>query len=268
MLDVLIHKYLNVPYQLHAKTNKAVARPQATVVFLHGIGNSSASWNEVTKKLPKDIRVISIDLLGFGQSPSPRWLKYNTRIQARSVFRTLFRLGISQQIIIVGHSMGSLVAVELAKRYPLLVKSLILCSPPFYTDHERHNIITDPNKILKDFYRLLQKHPETLVDLAPIAVKLKIVSKAFDVTDKNVDVYMAALESSIINQDLFKEVKRLQKPIQIIHGALDPVVIKKNLTDIVRSNKHASLSVILAGHELLGAYVPAVIKAVGIALKR
>jgi len=262
MFNTVLHKYLRIPYRLHVYVDNKVKNPVATVLLLHGMGNSGASWDEVVKKLPKDIRVISIDLLGFGQSPSPRWLKYSTVVQARSVTSTLLRLGISQQLIIVGHSMGSLVAVELAKQYPLFVKSLILCSAPFYNNEEKKTLLPNPNVVLKRFYKILQKYPKNVVGVVPLVTRLNIVGKAFNVTSDNVDIYLGALQASIVNQTGFHDIKKLKKPIRLLHGIIDPVVIKENLDEIVADNKHAKLTVVLAGHELLGAYIPAVVKAI------
>lgn len=262
MFDTVIHKYLRVPYSLNVHIDQKAKRPRATVLLLHGIGNSGAAWEDIVKELPNDIRIISVDLLGFGKSPSPRWMKYDIDIQAQSIAATLLRLNIRQPLIVVGHSMGALTAVELARRYPFIVRSLVLCSPPFYSDEERRQLLPNPNKMLRDFYRLIMKTPAALVTAAPLATKLRIVGKAFSVTRDNVDIYMAALESSIIHQTSFSDVKKLKKPMRILHGAFDPVVVKKNLDEIVRLKKNAELTVVMSGHELLGAYVPAVVKAV------
>jgi pimeloyl-ACP methyl ester carboxylesterase len=262
MFDTLLHKYLRLPYRLNVHFDKKAKDPVATIVLLHGLGNSGESWDEVVSQLPPNVRVISIDLLGFGASPSPRWLKYNTVIQARSVAATLIRLNITQKMTIVGHSMGSLVAVELTRRYPLFVKSLVLCSPPFYNEVQRKTLLPDPNAVLKKIYRMMQKHPEDVVDIIPLFSRLNIVGKAFRVTDENVDIYLGALEASIVHQTALRDVKKLQKPIRILHGMFDPVVIKKNLDGIVKTNQNAKLTVVLAGHEMLGAYIPAVVKVI------
>lgn len=268
MLDTIVHRYLRIPYRLHVHVDQKALKPRATVLLIHGIGNSGAAWDEIVKELPDDIRIISIDLLGFGKSPAPRWMQYDIGIQAQSVATTLLRLNIRRPLIIVGHSMGSLVAVEIAKRYPFIVKSLVLCSPPFYSYDERRRLLPNPNKILTDFYRLVIKKPAAVVNAAPFASKLKVVGKAFDVTHDNVDIYIAALESSIIHQTSLSDAKRLKKPLHILHGALDPVVIKKNLDDVVAANDRAKLTVVPAGHELLGPYVPAVVKAVKRVIER
>lgn len=262
MFDTFMHRYLRIPYSLNVHIDQKAKRPRATVLLLHGIGNSAAAWDEIVRELPNDIRVISVDLLGFGDSPSPRWTKYDIGIQARSVAATLVGLGIRQPMIIVGHSMGALTAIEIAKRYPLIVRSLILCSPPLYDDVQRRQLLPDPNILLRHFYRLVMKAPATVVTAAPLAVKLRIVGKAFNVTRENVDIYMAALESSIIKQTSMRDILKLNKPIRMLHGTFDPVVIKKNLDNVASANASAELTVVPAGHELLGLYIPAVVKAI------
>lgn len=260
MLDLLIHKYLRLPYPLHVHFARKVKQPRAAVLLLHGIGTSGAAWDAVIAGLPKDIDVISVDLLGFGQSPSPSWAIYNTASQARSVIATLLKLKIRQQLIVVGHSMGGLVAVEMAKRYPFLVKSLILCSPPFYNNTEARQLLPNRDKALKDLYRLVKKYPKEFTTIVPLAIKYQLVEKAFNVTDENVGTYMAALEASIINQTAVEDAKSLRKPMIILHGVFDPVVIKKNLEEIVAANENAKLAVTLAGHAVLGPYIPAIVK--------
>lgn len=262
MLDTLFHKYLRIPYQLHVHIDQKPKKFKTTILLLHGMGNSGASWDAVTKELPKDVRVISVDLLGFGKSPTPRWLRYSTSIQTKSVIATLRKLGVKRKVIIVGHSMGSLVATEFTKLYPTRVQALILCSPPFYTNSQKRTLLPNHNALLRKFYTLVQKYPKNVVGATPIATKLKIVSKAFNVTSENVDIYMAALQASIMNQTGYDDIRHIKKPIHMLYGRFDPVVVRKNLDTIVKQNPFASLSVVSAGHELTGAYIPAVIKSI------
>lgn len=263
MWDTLIHHWLRVPYTLYVKVDRRVKKPKATVVFLHGIGLSSEAWQEVIARLPADIRVISIDLLGFGQSPKPHWAIYSVRLQARMFIATIVRLRITGPIILVGHSLGALVSVEIAKKYPLLVKSLILCSPPFYKpDSLARKLLPHTDTILKDIYKAIHKRPDQFVKISMLAVKYGLVNKSFSITDDDVHSYMGALEASIINQTSLHDAITLKKPMQIIHGALDPVVIGKNLKTLVKNNHRAKLSIIIASHEVTGLYVAAVVKAI------
>lgn len=264
MWDTFAHRWLRLPYTLHVHDDvRRAKKPRATVLFIHGIGNTGASWGDVIRALPDDLRLVSIDLLGFGQSKSPAWAVYNAKTQARSVLATYFRLRISGQVIIVGHSLGALVAVEIAKRYPLLVKSVILCSPPFYReDPVKRRLFPGSDRMLKRLYARMVTHPEELLAISRVLKRLGLVNKSFNLTRDNSSSYIGALEASIINQTAFDDAVRLKIPVHILYGRLDPAVIHRNLKAVVQRNPNAKLTTLLAGHEVVGPFIPAVIKVI------
>jgi len=262
MFDRFLHKWLRVPYPLHVRHNQRPKKARGTVLFIHGIGNTGEAWSAVTEQLPDDIRIITIDLLGFGGSQSPAWAVYDAKTQARSVLATLLKLRLTGPIIVVGHSLGALVAVEVAKRYPLLVKSLILCSPPFYQSDEVKTLLPNTDKLLRQLYSSVRAHPDQFVRLSSFAMKYNLINKSFSVTLDNIDTYMAALESMIINQTSLHDAQKLKVPIRIIKGTLDPFVVGKNLKRVARANDNIELKTILAGHEIRGLFIPAVVKAI------
>jgi pimeloyl-ACP methyl ester carboxylesterase len=263
MWDLITHKWLRVPYTLHVATDQKVKKPRATVLFVHGIGNSGSAWDEVIEELPKDVRLVSIDLLGFGESQRPTWAVYSAKTQARAVLATYLRLRIKGQVIVVGHSLGSLVAVEIAKRYPLLVRSMVLCSPPFYkADPAKWRLVPSGDHLLKDIYKQARRRPEELIALSGVAMKLGLVNKSFSLTRDNAPSYISALESSIINQTSLEDAIKINTPIQLIYGRLDPVVLYKNLRYLAEHNQRVHITNVLAGHEVRGLFVPAVVKAI------
>jgi len=254
-MDTALHKWLKIPYTLHVTEFLSPKKPKATFILIHGIGNSAKAWNTLIPLLPKNVRVIGIDLLGFGKSPRPSWGKYDAKSQARSVSATLLKLGIVQPPIIVGHSLGALVAVEVAKRYKFRIKKLILCSPPFYRQTEEKRRLLQRDEILKDLYRRAKKYPQTLESLSPLIVKLKLANSAFDINAGNVGAYFAALESSIVNQTSMIDAEKLKLPITILYGSLDPVVIGSNIRILAKRNSNIVAKKITTGHEVVGRYV-------------
>lgn len=264
MWDIFTHRWLRLPYTLHIHDDvRTVKKPRATVLFIHGIGNTGASWDDVIQALPNDLRLVSIDLLGFGSSKSPAWAVYDAKTQARSVLATYLKLHLSGQVIIVGHSLGALVAVEIAKRYPLLVKSIILCSPPFYReDPVKRRLFPGSDRMLKRLYARMTTHPEELLAISRVLKRLGLVNKSFNLTRDNSASYISALEASIINQTAFDDTAKLNVPIHILYGRLDPAVIYRNVKGVVRRNPTAKLTTLLAGHEVVGPFVPAVVKAI------
>lgn len=262
--DTIFHRWLKIPYTLHIEINRMPATKKApTILFIHGIGNSGAAWQEIIGQLPDHFRLITIDLLGFGKSPRPAWATYNAKTQARSVIATLLKLRINGPVIIVGHSLGALVAVEVTKRYPLIVRSLILCSPPFYAvDEVTRRLFPSGDSMLRKMYRHGIDHPETLIKIAALAIRLGIVNKTFTLTANDVPSYMGALEASIINQTSLEDATQLKKPVTIIAGRFDPVVIKRNLKTLAMRNKRVKLITVTAGHEVTHRFIPPIIRAI------
>ena len=259
VVDRLIHKYFKLPYRLHIQRVHRVKRPRATIVFLHGIGSSGAEWHDVVDALPKDISIITIDLLGFGKSPRPEWARYDAREQARSVIATLVRFGIRGRVMVVGHSLGALVAVEVAKRYPVLVSSLILCSPPFYNP-DSDGRLPNPDRILQTLFGQVERNQSYFLKLATLAIKYKLVNPAFSVTEETLPSYVQTLKAAIISQSAYDDVQDLNCPITIIYGALDPLVIDKNVKAVAKENPKVTLARIIVGHEIIGRFVPTVVE--------
>ncbi len=264
----VFHRYLRVPYTLNVKVYQNPKHPRATFVFIHGIGNSLHAWNEIVDTLPDDVRLIGIDLLGFGDSPKPRHAVYNAKTQARSVGVTLLSLRLAQRPILIGHSLGALVAVDIASRYPLVIKRLVLCSPPFYRPRVPAATLPTKEEMLRSLYKAALKHPDQLQKLSPIAVRLGLANKALTINEDTTASYIAALESSIINQTSLSEIKRLSLPITIMYGALDPVVVSATIAQLGKSQKNITVKRIVAGHEVVGRYAKELTKLLSSLLSR
>lgn len=257
MWDKIIHKWLGWPHRLHISFLRRPKQPRATLLFLHGIGASSNIWRKVLTGVPSNLAVATVDLLGFGSSPKPTWLEYDAKRQARSVVNTCRRLRLSGPIVIIGHSLGALVAVEIAKLYPGLADRLILCSPPFYRlDSSTRKLIPSSDKVLRDLYLAIKNKPEQFMKISKLAAKYGVIDRAFRLDEDNIHSYMSALEASIVNQTAFEDVQSLHLPIEIVYGTLDPVLITKNLKLLQRRQDNIRLTSVVAAHNVRGRYVP------------
>lgn len=226
--------------------------------MLHGIGNTHESWQPVISKLSEDTRVVSVDLLGFGKSAHPAWATYNAKTQARSVQATLFKLSIFSKISIVGHSLGALVAIEFAKRYPLQVGQLLLCSPPLYQMEEMSGFAPSPDKTLRRIYKLALQNKDRFLDLAMLVKHYKLANPSLTISTDTIDSYMATLQAMIINQTALHDVSKLSIPVHIIRGAFDPLVIGSHISRLKKARSNITSQIVPAGHEILGVYALAV----------
>lgn len=98
------------------------------VVLLHGVGGGRRIWQLPASDTAERLaaagwRVLSIDLPGYGDSPLPDVL--SVAIMADAVVHTLSRHG-ARPAVLVGHSMGGMVAQEVAAREPAAVRALVL----------------------------------------------------------------------------------------------------------------------------------------------
>jgi 2-succinyl-6-hydroxy-2,4-cyclohexadiene-1-carboxylate synthase len=96
------------------------------LLLLHGFTGSVRAWDEVRPLLANDWRVISIDLIGHGQSSSPRdGGRYTLEWASRDLLALLDALKV-RALDILGYSMGGRVALYFALHAPSRVKTLIL----------------------------------------------------------------------------------------------------------------------------------------------
>jgi len=96
------------------------------VLLVHGFASSTFVWSKVFLELAKSgLRVIAIDLLGFGYSEKPKNGEYTITGQAKLIDKLLTLLEIDRATI-VGSSYGGAVAATCALDYPERVKKLIL----------------------------------------------------------------------------------------------------------------------------------------------
>ena len=96
------------------------------LILIHGITNSSASWEPILAPLERDFTVIAPDLLGHGDSAKPRG-DYSLGSFASLLRDLMLALG-HQRATIAGHSLGGGIAMQMAYQFPERVERLVLVS--------------------------------------------------------------------------------------------------------------------------------------------
>lgn len=96
------------------------------IVLIHGLGGAASNWIELAPQLARDQRVLVPDLPGHGGS-SPLPAAPNLEPYADRLGLVLEREQMTP-VVVVGHSLGCVVALRLAMRRPELVSGLVLIS--------------------------------------------------------------------------------------------------------------------------------------------
>jgi pimeloyl-ACP methyl ester carboxylesterase len=94
-----------------------------TVVMVHGLGSQMQHWLPTARLLARHHRVVLVELPGHGLSPMPAPFSLE---QAAASLDEAIRDATDGPVILVGHSVGGLVAAEEALMHPDRVKGLVL----------------------------------------------------------------------------------------------------------------------------------------------
>jgi pimeloyl-ACP methyl ester carboxylesterase len=97
-----------------------------TMLLIHGYAATADQWRPLMSRMAGSARLLAFDLLGFGGAPAPeppytveRWL---------AQVETMLELA-GPSVVLVGHSLGGLIAAEAARRWPERLRSLALLCP-------------------------------------------------------------------------------------------------------------------------------------------
>lgn len=100
-----------------------------TVVLMHGKNFCAASWESSIKVLTQaGYRVVAPDQIGFCRSTKPEGYQYSFHQLAHNTAALLAHLGVKQHVV-MGHSMGGMLATRYALLYPERVEKLVMVNP-------------------------------------------------------------------------------------------------------------------------------------------
>ncbi|MBR3386222.1 alpha/beta fold hydrolase [Candidatus Saccharibacteria bacterium] len=196
----------------------ASGSPKLTVVFIHGIASDSSAFRNALRYLEgtrsmKDVRFVTFDLLGTGKSCRASGLKYGYTDQLIALHNAIMKLRVATPLVLVGHSMGTLVAVRYAYEHKKSVAQLILCSPPVYTEQDLDNPAFEAGmKAFRD--AVSAKNRRILKD------------KAFN----------NMMEYIVKNRKNYKVFATLTTHAVMIYGDADPFIMAQNIEKVAKEN--------------------------------
>lgn len=111
------------------------------VLLIHGYGALIEHWQPVMRPIVREHTLYALDLYGFGFSARPRGLSTRERWAEQVSF--FIREVIGAPAVVVGHSMGGVVATETARSYSDLVRALVLVNSSGMQPYARPLSATD-----------------------------------------------------------------------------------------------------------------------------
>ncbi len=204
--------------------------PKLTVVLLHGIASDSNSFKGLlsyfeTVKSLRDIRFIAFDFLGSGKSESSDRLNYDFKDQLKALNNSIKKSEIKTPLVIVAHSMGTMITARYVSLHKKTVKELVLVSPPIYLESE----VKDPAfaKAMDDFRKLVEYKKGDVVKTKAFENEIKYIIS----NPKNYDYF-----------------KKISCPTTIIYGELDKIIAPLNIPKLSKDNSNIRVKKTIGSH--------------------
>ncbi len=206
------------------------------VVMIHGIASSSVTFDNVVPLITERHRVVAIDLLGFGGSPSPDDAEYTIEEHVAALAHTIDALHLPHPFVLVGHSMGSLIASRYAARHSSRLSRLVLVSPPVYLPP---GSIGEPRdraamSLLLRVLEYLRTNKEFTMRAASGLARLSPIKGLLVVSESTWRSFALSLQNSIESQTSVSDLASVRVPVEVVYGSLDPLLAPSGIRVIAQ----------------------------------
>ncbi|NCT71841.1 MAG: alpha/beta hydrolase [Xanthomonadaceae bacterium] len=210
-----------------------------TVVLLHGKNFCAATWESAIAALAgAGYRVVVPDQVGFCKSSKPPRYQYSFGQLAANTHDLLDRLGIPRAVI-VGHSMGGMLAARYALQYPQSTERLVLVNPIGLEDWKAEGVpwrsIDAWNaREMKTSFDSIRDYQRTVYysgDWKPAYERwVRMLGGMYAGAGREAVTWSQALTSDMVfNQPVVYEFPRIAVPTTLFIGQKDRTAIGKDL---------------------------------------
>jgi len=214
------------------------------LVFVHGFTTTSEFWREQAEEFSKAYRVIRINLPGHGASPAPTSRSYCLEDFVEDVARVFRELSI-EKAVLIGLSMGGIVAQKFALKYPHLLKALVL------VDTTSHGIGPDATAVLANAdKRGFKKAVEDLSDISfSSSASPALLEWARREVIQTPEFVARAADRSLHDADTRGSLSQIKVPTLVIAGEEDRVTPPQESEVLAKGISDSTLALIPgAGH--------------------
>ncbi len=195
------------------------------IVLLHGFLENKSMWDFYIPEFAKKNRVITIDLLGHGETECLSYVQ-TMEDNADAVHAVLSELRI-RKAIFVGHSMGGYVALAFAELYPENIKGFVLLNSTARADSEerktnRDRAIKAVKQSFMNFVSLSIANLFSESNRERLSLEIEMVKK--EALKTPLQGIVASLEGMKIRKDREVLLHLTSYPKLLILGEKDPVL--------------------------------------------
>jgi 3-oxoadipate enol-lactonase len=212
------------------------------LLFIHGWLGSTHEWIYQKFYFNSKNHIIFLDLPGFGRSSKPH-TEYSIEFFTKIIVDFLDLLG-HNEVVLIGHSLGGLIAQNITIQYPELVKKLILISTSAISSMSNNKFLLFwVNLVFKFAYNNFLK--STLKRINSNGIENKEFRRQYK--------YALTIPKSVVLNSFnnmtfkFKKNKRISEifqPTLILYGTEDKIITKSEIITLSNLIPNAELSII------------------------
>lgn len=197
------------------------------IIFLHGFTDSSHSWSDTTPHLSEDYLTYALSQRGHGDSERPLH-GYTMPQFAEDVIAFMDKLEI-EQAVLVGHSMGALIAHQVASVYPQRVSQMVLIgSGVTGVRNEVFTFLWDEIFGLADFVDPIDPDFIEEFQAAPNPVDPDFFATVLEDSAKVPARVWKAAARGLLTDDHSDFLDNVVAPTLILWGTVDPVFLESD----------------------------------------
>lgn len=208
------------------------------VVLLHGGVANRALWQPTFELLSRSYRAIAIDYGGHGDSARPR-AEATLEDYVEEVREMLRRLALPVPPVLLGHSVGGMIGLLYALRYPDEVKALLLVGVTARMDRWMRAFLQREIDLVRAYGpeiwrragRLLTERNRVALHTHPAA--------------------LVAVQRIVADWDFHHYLARIRVPVHLASGRLDLISRPRHLRAMARMLPNATVTVLPGGHSCM-----------------
>jgi pimeloyl-ACP methyl ester carboxylesterase len=192
------------------------------VVFLHGWLGSWRYWFPTMERVAENFRTYSFDFWGFGESRRKSTYE-SIQNYSDQVIRFLDELGIDR-CLLVGHSMGGMVALKTAINHPKRISRVAAVGAPIVGDSLSWLLKLTDRPLFADAFARVPAFRRFMFHWFLGEADDQHVHEILDDSVKSSSTTLRNAVGSMWRTDLRPELSRLSVPALIVHGGRDEIV--------------------------------------------
>ena len=192
------------------------------VIFLHGWLGSWRYWFPTMERVAEDFRTYSFDFWGFGESRRKSTYE-SIQNYSDQVIRFLDELGIDR-CLLVGHSMGGMVALKTAINHPKRISRVAAVGAPIVGDSLSWLLKLTDRPLFADAFARVPAFRRFMFHWFLGEADDQHVHEILDDSVKSSSTTLRNAVGSMWRTDLRPELSRLSVPALIVHGGRDEIV--------------------------------------------